>query len=41
MKCDRCGWRTSKKEYNGSGECFACFDGLMIEERRKKEKNEK
>jgi len=32
MRCDVCGWRIAKKDYDGSGECFACFEGLMIEE---------
>ena len=31
MKCDTCGWIISKKQYNGDGECFYCFEGLMEE----------
>lgn len=30
MRCDTCGWRISKKDYEGWGECFSCFEGLMI-----------
>lgn len=26
--CDRCGWKT--KKYSGQGECYNCFEGLMI-----------
>ena len=32
MKCDTCGWRTSKKDYDGDGECLRCFEGQMIQE---------
>jgi len=35
MKCDRCGWKIAKKDYNGSGECFNCFDGQMTEGNKK------
>jgi len=35
MKCDCCGWRIAKKDYNGSGECFNCFDGQMVGENEK------
>ncbi len=41
MKCDKCGWRMSKKDYDGWGECFSCFGGLMIEERRNKKETSK
>ena len=37
MKCDKCGWRIAKKDYDGYGECFACFNGLMLEEIKRKE----
>ena len=36
MKCDKCGWRTSKKNYEGNGECFSCFEGLMIPETKRR-----
>ena len=39
MKCDVCGWRISKKEYNGHGECFNCFEGLMIMENFRGDRN--
>jgi len=29
MRCDRCGWRISRKDYDGDGECFCCFEGQM------------
>jgi len=29
MKCDTCGWIIAKRDYEGSGECYACFEGLM------------
>ena len=32
MRCDICGWRISKKDYTGDGECFACFSGEMRDE---------
>jgi len=32
MRCDRCGWRISKKDYDGDGECFCCFQGGMTPE---------
>lgn len=32
MRCDICKWRIRKEDYNGSGECFRCFEGLMIKE---------
>ncbi len=32
MRCDRCGWRISKKDYDGDGECFCCFHGGMMTE---------
>jgi len=38
MRCDTCGARYNKKTYDGQGECFSCFEGLVIEEKRKREK---
>lgn len=33
MRCDACGWRVSRKAYDGKGECFCCWEGLMIGDR--------
>ena len=38
MRCDVCGARYNKKTYNGWGECFACFEGLVVEEKQAGEK---
>lgn len=35
MRCDVCGARYNKKTYDGQGECFACFEGLIVEEKKK------
>ena len=42
MRCDTCGWRISKKNYEGQGECYSCFDGEMMNEyKRSSHKGEK
>lgn len=33
MRCDKCGYRINKKEYNGWGECWNCANGLMVDEK--------
>ena len=38
MRCAVCGARYNKKTYDGSGECFACFEGLVKEQGGKKMK---
>jgi hypothetical protein len=29
MKCDVCGWCVAERDYDGDGECFCCFEGIM------------
>jgi len=35
LKCDKCSLEIEKKDYNGYGECFGCFEGLMKEVKMK------
>jgi len=40
MRCDVCGAKYNKMTYDGQGECFACFEGLVINEKHKSPKGQ-